>query len=348
MSNPRVSVIMAAYNSGHYIAEAIQSILNQYWGAFELIVTCDPSQDNTLDIVKHYADLDSRIIVLSHEQRLGPAESMNRAIKVARGELIAILDSDDVSLPTRLQKQVEYLDSHPDIGVLGTGIEIIDSRGKHWATHHPPTDVNTVRWIMLLGDCIANSSAMIRADIFRQVGLYNIDDNTDDDFWARALLATKITNMPDVLLQYRVWGGSGSSTRMAQTEKAAISTMQLKVKSLLDIDLSSETATVMRNLVTGRRIYSLEHIKEASDLLNGLYWAYTKKYPLNNAEIDQINQDVSTKLCLLAFWAGRLSFTKGLALLMQGLKLSRRPLYVLPAESAKKRFMRLARGNMDW
>ena len=347
-SPPKVSVVMPVYNSEKHLSEAIESILRQTFRDFEFIIVCDPSADKTLEVAKSYELISSCIIIVNNEKRIGLVESLNRGLMLARGELIAILDADDVSLPKRLAKQVAFMESNPDIGILGTGMEVIDDKGKRRAIVHPPTNVNVVRWKMLLGCCIAHSSAMMKADTVRQVGSYRLERCADGDLWARAIAVTKLANMREVLIKYRLWEGNTHTIYSKECEQADISVMQTTIKNVLGIDISVETAMIMRRLVTGQRLHTLEHIEQASNLLRHLHQAYMRKFTLTNAEAKQTNQDVSTKLCLLAFWAGRLSFTRGLALLMQGLKMSRRPLYVLPAESAKKRFMRLVRGNMDW
>ena len=104
--NPIVSVIMATYNDGKFIKESIDSILNQTLTNFELIIVNDASTDETQHILSGY--IDSRIIVLHNEENLGRSLARNRALEIARGEFVDVLDSDDVALPNRLEKQVLY------------------------------------------------------------------------------------------------------------------------------------------------------------------------------------------------------------------------------------------------
>jgi glycosyltransferase involved in cell wall biosynthesis len=114
-----VSVIMATYNNEHEIGLAVASILLQDYEDFELVIVNDASTDATPEIVERLAAQDDRVIVLHNERNLGRAMSRNRAIKTARAELIAILDADDIAMPYRLSHQDAYMNTHPEIGMLG-------------------------------------------------------------------------------------------------------------------------------------------------------------------------------------------------------------------------------------
>ena len=129
---PLVSVIMPVYNGEKYLAEAIDSILVQTFTDFELLIVDDGSQDNSAEIIRSYVKRDSRIRFFQQEQNEGSANARNRGIANAKGEFIAAMDCDDVSLPERLQKQVDFLESHPEIGALGTRGRGVRSRyGEH-------------------------------------------------------------------------------------------------------------------------------------------------------------------------------------------------------------------------
>jgi glycosyltransferase involved in cell wall biosynthesis len=108
--NPQISVIMAVYNGEKYLAEAIESILNQTFKEFEFIIIDDGSKDNSLNIIKRYAKKDSRIIIIKNEKNMKLAWSLNKGLKIARGKYIARMDSDDISLTDRLEKQYYFLE----------------------------------------------------------------------------------------------------------------------------------------------------------------------------------------------------------------------------------------------
>ena len=117
---PKISVVMPAYNAEKYIGEAIESILNQTFKDFEFIIINDGSVDHTKEIIREYND--PRIVLLENDKNRGIVLSLNKGLDAATGKYIARMDADDIALKNRFERQVEYLDEHKDIGVLGTGI----------------------------------------------------------------------------------------------------------------------------------------------------------------------------------------------------------------------------------
>ena len=128
-SSPLVSVIMSVYNGEKYLSKAIESILNQSYRNFEFIIVDDASTDSSLEIINEYLKIDNRIIILSNNVNIGLGSSLNKAIQFSSGEFIARMDSDDISIPDRLEKQINYLLEHKNIHILGGDQIIIDERG---------------------------------------------------------------------------------------------------------------------------------------------------------------------------------------------------------------------------
>ena len=204
MSTPRISVILPAYNSEKYIAEAIESILNQSYKDFELIILNDGSTDKTPEIIQKYADTDKRITFVNNTENRGLIAVLNQGLDMARGEYIARMDSDDISLPERFDKQVKYLDNNPDVGVLGTkihGFGAIDAAG---------IQIPVVTAIdMLNQNYIAHPSVMMRKSLFDKYNLrYNPDYKhcEDMELWSRMIFLTKFHNIMETLLMYRITG----------------------------------------------------------------------------------------------------------------------------------------------
>lgn len=125
---PKVSVIMPCFNATDFVAESIESVLNQTFTDFELILIDDGSTDATLGILKQYAAKDNRIVVIEKENT-GPADSRNWGIRVSKGDWIAILDSDDIAMPTRLELQLAYVVNDPNLVALGSDSISINSSG---------------------------------------------------------------------------------------------------------------------------------------------------------------------------------------------------------------------------
>lgn len=204
MSAPRISVVLPAYNAEEFIAEAIESILNQTFTDFELIILNDGSTDRTPEIIQKYAKMDKRIVFVNNPENRGLIAVLNQGLDMARGEFVARMDADDISLPKRFEKQVAYMDSHPDVGVLGTviqGFGMLD-----WPGIQIP--VVTV-FDMLKQNYMAHPSIMIRKSILDKHNLrYNPEYKHCEDLelWSRMIFLTKFHNVMEKLLMYRVSG----------------------------------------------------------------------------------------------------------------------------------------------
>src|SRR5260221_3087417 len=128
MTAPPLTVLMAFHNDAPFIAEAIDSILNQTYGDFEFVIVNDASNDGSRDIVACYTD--PRIRLLDNPTNLRLARSLNRGLEAARGALVARLDANDVARPDRLEKQMRFMHDHPEIALVGGQYELIDTRGR--------------------------------------------------------------------------------------------------------------------------------------------------------------------------------------------------------------------------
>src|SRR3954471_23282431 len=125
----KVSVLMAVYNGSDVVQAAVQSILTQTFSDWELLIVDDASTDGTLPLLRELAAKESRIKVICNDFNRGLAASLNTVWKLAKGDLLARMDADDVSMPERLERQVGFMEAHPEIAVLGTGAELVDKKG---------------------------------------------------------------------------------------------------------------------------------------------------------------------------------------------------------------------------
>lgn len=203
MSNsPTVSVIMPVYNSAQYLAEAVESILKQSFADFEFIIINDGSTDASHDILTHYQLLDKRIR-LYHQENRGIVESLNRGCNLSRGKYIARMDSDDISLPERLAKQVSFLETHSQVGVCGTWVQLF---GGTTGVVRPSTDSEMIRIKLLFESMLAHPSVMMRRQVMINNNLFYRDgyDGAEDyDLWLRFSQHTLLANIPEILLRYR-------------------------------------------------------------------------------------------------------------------------------------------------
>lgn len=216
---PAISVVLPVYNGAEYLSESVASILAQTVDDFELIIVDDCSQDDSPQVIGGFRD--SRIITLRNDVNLGLPASLNIGIAAARGDLIARQDQDDISAVDRFAVQLDVLERHPDVGLVGTWAAILQSSGgDDWRTtghHRHPSDDSTLRWRLLWNSPFVHSSVLMRRSVLSEVGGYPTDVDElipeDYDLWSRMARSTRMANVPRVLQCYRETPGGLSRTR---------------------------------------------------------------------------------------------------------------------------------------
>ena len=205
---PRVTVLMSVYNGERYLAESIDSLLAQTYGDFELLVINDASTDRSRNLLASYSD--PRIRIIDNGSNLGLTASLNIGLAAARGELVARQDADDSSHPRRLEKQVGFLDSHPHIAVLGTGVRFVDERGRPIRARSsmwPRCEtLQAIRWQLMFESPFTHSSVMFRrAVIWGEFKGYDESFRTSQDYelWSRVARIHAMTNLPEPLVDFR-------------------------------------------------------------------------------------------------------------------------------------------------
>lgn len=204
MITPRVSILMPVYNNGDYVAEAIESMLSQTFDDFELIVLDDYSTDHSRQVIESFTD--KRIIYHRNEKNLGLANNLNVGLDLARGEFIARMDGDDISLPERLQIQVNFLEKHPDIDLCSCGLEKFGKETDVWIRE---TDPEQVKITMMFYSPVLHATSVWRREAFEKHQLRYRQaafPAEDYDLWARAVFHCKLVNIPQVLYKYRIHG----------------------------------------------------------------------------------------------------------------------------------------------
>ena len=215
---PVISVCMPVYNAERYLTEAVDSVLAQTFGDFELIMVDDGSTDGSREILNHYAATDPRVRMI-RRPNIGVTKTLNECLQLARGEFIARMDGDDVCLPERFELQVNYLRSHPDVVLAGTAYDLIDGAGRLLRHVTQPEDDKPLQEICLSGRTpICHPSAMMRRAPALKVGGY---DETfavaqDLDLWLRLGEQGKMACLPQTLLKYRLHDKSISESKQAE------------------------------------------------------------------------------------------------------------------------------------
>lgn len=203
---PKVTVLMPVYNGGRYLREAITSILAQSFADFELLIIDDGSTDDSVAIIKSFSEPKIRLVL--NEQNIGVARTLNKGIDLAKGEFIARMDADDISLPLRLEKQLEFLLNHPEINVVATKVRLIDADGRDsgiWPEDFSTSTCSEIIRCLPHSNCIAHPSVMMRVDEIRQYRYWEKQTPAQDyNLWLRMASANVgISKLDNVLLKHR-------------------------------------------------------------------------------------------------------------------------------------------------
>ena len=218
MHDPDIAVVMACHNGLPYLSDAVESIRGQTFDRFELIVVDDGSTDGSGDYLRSVADADPRVRVITQVQS-GQQAAANRGIAAAKAPLIARMDADDVSSPDRLAKQVEYMDRHPEVGLAGSQIRRLGSRGGGLTSSFPLDHRRIVAELMQNRHAMCNPSVVFRKSLFDQIGGYWDHNIAEDwDMFLRMADVSKLANLPNVLLDYRFHTGSINGRRIVEAQ----------------------------------------------------------------------------------------------------------------------------------
>ena len=216
---PKVSVLMPVYKTNEaYLREAIESILNQTFTDFEFLILDDCPDDDREKVVKSYQD--PRIVYAKNERNLGITPSRNKLIEMAKGEYLAVFDHDDVSLPQRLEKQVAYMDEHPEVGVCGC-------RLTRMSDHHlskNPAHSDDIKLALMEVCAVAHSSSMLRRSVLMAHHIrYEEKFSPSEDYalFARLIPYTDFHNLEEVLFHYRDHEGNTSHLQSEKMRQAS-------------------------------------------------------------------------------------------------------------------------------
>lgn len=214
--SPRVSILMTVYNAAPWLREAVDSIVEQTYTSWELIVIENGSTDASREILASYAD--PRVRVISMAENMGRTPALRHAFDLVRGEYVAVLDADDVAAPTRLAKQVAFLDAHPDVALVGSWTRRIDGDGHDVGRWEFPTDAAELRDRLGFANPIVHSAAMYRASLAREVGGYPAEYPyaQDSGLWLRLAARGAVGMIPEYLATHRTLAGGMTRSKDAR------------------------------------------------------------------------------------------------------------------------------------
>jgi len=266
MKKPQVTVLMPVHNGGAFLPEAVNSILAQTFSDFEFLIIDDASTDQTVAYLQNLRE--PRVRLLKSERRLQIAGALNLGLDHARGEWIARMDADDISLPERLSRQLDFLAKHPEVGLCGGRITYFGFyTGRFYGL---PLSYEDVRSSALFDNPFTHPTVMMRKDLFERHGLrYDSDFCPADDYdlWVRAMNHFPAMNMDRVVLRYRTHRGSLTSMEWTDMDAHSYRIAARELKAL-GLDVDAETVRFHRNI---GRIGNSE-IREIKDLQRAEKW----------------------------------------------------------------------------
>jgi glycosyltransferase involved in cell wall biosynthesis len=224
MRSPVVSVVMSVYNGEKYLRESVDSILNQNFKDFEFIIINDGSNDSSLEMLLEYQDRDKRITIVN-QSNIGLTRSLNRGIKLSAGQYIARQDADDVSAPTRLEKQLNYMKARPELAVVGCLCDIFTTNGIVRKCRDLKFSPEGIKRYLAGRNLFMHGAVMMRKSCLAKVGFYRefFCHSQDYDLWLRLSQYFDIDTLHEHLYQYRVTPQAISvSQRLAQKQYADI------------------------------------------------------------------------------------------------------------------------------
>lgn len=278
---PLISVLLPVYNGAPYLRGAIESILGQSYATFELIIINDGSRDDSAEIIASFSDTRIRSY---HQENQGLAATLNRGIGLAAGEIIVRQDQDDISLPQRFMRQVEFLQAHPRCAMVGTWAEIWVDDQRTDRAHRHPVDNAMIQLELLFTNPFVHSSVMIRTKCLQEVGGYAVDPTRqppeDYELWSRIARTHEVANIPECLVIYREVGGSMSRSTNPQFWERVVNICQENIQAVLGCDYNREPIRGVVRLYHGINDHTRRpRTKELVILMRDIADAFETRYP---------------------------------------------------------------------
>lgn len=310
---PKISVILSAYNAEKYIRQAIGSILSQTMRDFEFFIVNDASTDSTAEIISSFND--SRIIRIENKTNKGAIESLNACMNLAKGEYIARMDADDISMPQRFKRQADFLDNNSETGMCGSWIKTFGPTKNY--IHKYPCSHADIKFMMLTNNPFPHPGMMLRKKLFDKFKLRYKQDTfpaEDYDFWERAIRCFKTANIPEVLLHYRFHPQNASNTSGEKQRKEADKVRVRQLDRIIGGASDAEAQTFL-NLMRKENGAAPGFIDDSLNLLKRLRIAVIEKNEFTADQIDSFIKPCWSYACKTDFRGGMQKYLKGLEIM---------------------------------
>lgn len=293
MAIPQVSVLLPIYGHEPFLEETLDSLASQDFSDFETIVVVDDVSED----VQRTLDASPINITEVEGPNAGVGAARNAGLDVAAGEYVAMMDADDVAKPERFARQVETLDGHPEIGVLGSSYETIDADGCVKGQYVPPFCHEAIHWrLFTTGSALPNPTAMIRQSELAAAGLCYRTEMTvveDYDLWTRLLPHTRFKNLKNPLVGYRIEGPSISRDRRTTMRKFGVSVAHRTIeRDLPSVSLTEAEVREILDLLSGDRPVN---VRRASRNYLEMFTAFEGVWTADNV-CDRVRSQVAEKL----------------------------------------------------
>lgn len=247
-NTPSISVIMPIYNAEQYIDAAIESVINQTFADFELLLLNDGSTDGSLARLEHFAAIDSRCKIFSSENK-GIVLTLNSGIELAQAEVICRMDADDICRPQRFEKQFQYLKDHPHCVAVGSKVLLIDSEGLPIINMFEFTEHDAIDMANLSesGSYMCHPATILRKYAILKVGGYRQDYHyaEDLDLFLRLAEVGKLSNLPEVLFEYRQHVKSvGYANRVLQFKATHLAVIDARKRRGIHVNMALNKADI--------------------------------------------------------------------------------------------------------
>lgn len=233
---PLISIVMSVYNGSQWLKAAIDSVVQQTYSNWEFIIIDDASSDDSTEIIKSYA-ADKRFQLIKNNIQQGLTRNLNTGIGIAKGEYIARMDADDICLPDRFKKQVEFLSDHTEVSVVSGFVELIDENGislGEWKDDRKANSWKLIKRMLPWKNCIAHPTVMMRNDLFKKYKYNEKQKNSQDwDLWLQLAASNIIIEkINEPLLQYRMHSQSVTAGSLKKSSSKKVFTVLLNYLDL--------------------------------------------------------------------------------------------------------------------